>query len=987
MLDPRRRVRVLVPLLLLAHASCGSDPGTPDGIPQTVCTDGVDNDGDGSIDFPAAPGCDDQLDTDEANSPIPACNDTRDNDADGKIDYPFDPGCISPLQNSEGDTCPTGDSCPRCGNGIDDDNDGRTDYPEDDGCFAAGDTDEYAIDPNACGAGITVTHLTSSTATGTLMGTPSNLSGSCGGSGGEIAYGIVIDQPTVLVATTDLPTTVADTVVYLRSTCSQPATELACNDDASQFDVVGSTITASLAPGVYYLIVDAASSGVSGPFTLEIDRYAGEGVECTDQSECGPGLQCRIPLGETVMVCAQPVCNDTVDDDGDGANDFPDDPGCDNPGDFDETDDCPAGENCPACANDIDDDSDGDVDYPDDVDCASASQAVEGCSTESDPILSQTGFSTSGTTVGATDDFFPSCVFGGGSPDVVTLVNLPAMQNFHADLSGTSFDSVLVMHDQTCDSEVACDDSFPAGAEVIDAPDLPAGIYALVVDGTFSSSGTYTLNISGTIAPFGACDGQLATAGVIACGDGYDCVGGICLGVLACNNGVDDDGDGEPGYPTDPGCDSPLDDDETDDCPNGANCPQCADEDDNDLDGQFDFPDDTNCLAASDDDEFAPECVGESDPFVDFLGPTITGTTTGNTDDFFLSCSFSTGPDIVAIADLPAMSFLHVDSVGTSFDMVLAVMDPTCGNELGCSDFFAGEVVELFDLDPAAYAIVVDGWNGNNGPYQINLSGTIAPLGACDGLLATAGAITCEPGYSCTGGQCLGSAQCNNGVDDDGDGHPGYPSDPGCTDPLDNTEADTCPNGASCPECGDNDDNDGDGLVDYPEDPSCIAASGDAEGICGHDTGGVTPIVIPLYMGDTFSAGNEFTPTCASAGPANDVAFSLDLPVAVQNLRIDTIGSTFDTVLSVLDSSCDGTVACDDQGGGGGFGASLVSMSNVPAGEYGVIVDGWIGNGDYMLSVRGTVAPGAACTDPLFATGVLVCPANHICTGGTCQPL
>jgi hypothetical protein len=89
----------------------------------------------------------------------------------------------------------------------------------------------------------------------------------------------------------------------------------------------------------------------------------------------------------------------------------------------------------------------------------------------------------------------------------------------------------------------------------------------------------------------------------------------------------------------------------------------------------------------------------------------------------------------------------------------------------------------------------------------------------------------------------------------------------------------------------------------------------------------------------------------------------------------------------VLDSSCDGTVACDDQGGGGGFGASLVSMSNVPAGEYGVIVDGWIGNGDYMLSVRGTVAPGAACTDPLFATGVLVCPANHICTGGTCQPL
>jgi hypothetical protein len=61
----------------------------------------VDNDGDGSTDFPADLGCGSAADTDETD--LPACLDLHDNDGDGRTDWPADPGCSSPLDNSEAD--------------------------------------------------------------------------------------------------------------------------------------------------------------------------------------------------------------------------------------------------------------------------------------------------------------------------------------------------------------------------------------------------------------------------------------------------------------------------------------------------------------------------------------------------------------------------------------------------------------------------------------------------------------------------------------------------------------------------------------------------------------------------------------------------------------------------------------------------------------------------------------------------------------------
>ena len=89
-----------------------------------------------------------------------------------------------------------------------------------------------------------------------------------------------------------------------------------------------------------------------------------------------------------------------------------------------------------------------------------------------------------------------------------------------------------------------------------------------------------------------------------------------------------------------------------------------------------------------------------------------------------------------------------------------------------------------------------------------------------------------------------------------------------------------------------------------------------------------------------------------------------------------------DSVLSVRDATCGTELACNDDGGTSL--RSLVNLTNVAAGTYSVIVDGYSSNnGPFLLNVHGTVAAGTDCTPALFTTGVLSCPTS--CTAGVCQ--
>ena len=82
------------------------------------CSDGLDNDGDGLLDYPEDPGCSAPDDSSEQSPSLP-CDDGLDNDADGLIDYPADLGCKDPTWGLEN---------PQCSDGIDNDGDRKIDW-------------------------------------------------------------------------------------------------------------------------------------------------------------------------------------------------------------------------------------------------------------------------------------------------------------------------------------------------------------------------------------------------------------------------------------------------------------------------------------------------------------------------------------------------------------------------------------------------------------------------------------------------------------------------------------------------------------------------------------------------------------------------------------------------------------------------------------------------------------------------------------------
>jgi hypothetical protein len=91
------------------HGFAPNDTVTVTGIGP--CSDGVDNDGDGAVDYPADTGCANADDTTEA--PNPQCSDGLDNDADGRVDG-ADTGCTGPRDDSEGVSCTTSTGITAC---------------------------------------------------------------------------------------------------------------------------------------------------------------------------------------------------------------------------------------------------------------------------------------------------------------------------------------------------------------------------------------------------------------------------------------------------------------------------------------------------------------------------------------------------------------------------------------------------------------------------------------------------------------------------------------------------------------------------------------------------------------------------------------------------------------------------------------------------------------------------------------------------------
>lgn len=532
-----------------------------------------------------------------------------------------------------------------------------------------------------------------------------------------------------------------------------------------------------------------------------------------------------------------------------------------------------------------------------------------------------------------------------------------------------------------------------------------------------------TALITLTVLALDACNGgeNNDSPGAAACSDGVDndgdgmtdfpedlgCVGSNdtsedSLPSAQCQDGRDNDEDGKIDYPVDPGCFAPQADSETDDCPDGPQCPQCADGIDNDNNGATDYPNDPGCIAASDDNERLSNPVAcGANMMVRQLPPDglVMGELNATSTSSIVSpCGGGGGAPAVAFElHLTTNKVIEVstDDALTTADTVIDIRGADCMNmdsHIACNDDISATNDKsklTVPLVAGDYFIIVEGHDSSaSGMFALQVK-QFAGMGS-----GCAGPSDCGPGLVCR--TALGASsmtcekpQCSDGVDDDQDGDGAdYPMDPGCTSPEDNDEDDDCPSGPNCPECSDGDDNDVDGQADYPNDTTCLAA-GDSSESCV-TTDGVTLITTGMTPGTTVGANDDVrppaggSPLCSTTGThtAPDRTYRVDLP-AMSSLHIDTNDSNYDGTLVLMDSSCTGTpIACRD--------SETIDLANQPAGAYFIVVDGYSsGSGTYTVNVSGKIANGGSCEGALAQSGAISCNTGFTCKGPagsrTCQ--
>ena len=157
--------------------------------------------------------------------------------------------------------------------------------------------------------------------------------------------------------------------------------------------------------------------------------------------------------------------------------------------------------------------------------------------------------------------------------------------------------------------------------------------------------------------------------------------------------------------------------------------------------------------------------------------------------------------------------------------------------------------------------------------------------------------------------------------------------------------------------CDDGIDNDCDGRADcLDSDCSMLPTCVDLSCVTERPIVGVGPSIL---VGSNVDAGDDTAPACVGGNGAGgqDIAVQWTVPVTGQ-YTINTIGSDFDTVLYLLDRSCDGeSLICNDDafGGSGGGPDGLLSQVTPPleAGQNVIIViDAYGGaDGDVVLNI------------------------------------
>lgn len=204
-----------------------------------------------------------------------------------------------------------------------------------------------------------------------------------------------------------------------------------------------------------------------------------------------------------------------------------------------------------------------------------------------------------------------------------------------------------------------------------------------------------------------------------------------------------------------------------------------------------------------------------------------TGDTTGNVGETKGSCGGDAGEAVFYFV-LNEPSFVHLDSIGTSFDSTIYVRAGSCesGKEIGCDDDSANSawaaLLEFTILYPGTYYVFLDGFTvdpfagANEGPFVLNVEIIPNPPEVCDDGKDNDGDVYVDcadpdctfvpPCLSCAGGQPpepeFGPGRCTDGVDNDCDGT------------VDCGDTDCSASDYYVTECCDGTDENGNGIVD-----------------------------------------------------------------------------------------------------------------------------------------------------------------------------
>ena len=853
------------------------------------------------------------------------------------IDYPAEPGCQSTRDEDESD--PTVLSA--CADGVDNDGDGLTDYPADPGCESAVDHREDNLVTGACGQGVGAIVISGTGQGETYVDNlvPGTLSSStCGGEGAEAVFTFeVTGSAQKLHIRADYPETTLDAVMYVRSTCLDETTELACDGDGAAL-ATRQLLLPYVPPGSYTIVVDGVDPSSVGVVKL------------------------------TVEATVPDACSNQTDDDGDGLTDYPFEPGCDSPEDTDETDPSAA----PACGNGSDDDGDGLTDYPSDLGCSAASDTneVDDCVTGLPAgLVDIFGGPLTGTTTSGTGLVSGSCDSSSGPEDAHAFVlsqDLASLTFTVRDAGSYSY-PLLYLYDSLCataSSELACDTGSNT-ADITFDPEV-GKTYYLIVDSQYTSYyGGYIVDAAGTWASGAAC--QTGVAG-FACEAGTVCddvsTGGKVCRPLACGDGQDNDGDGRADYPNDPGCTSAADDDETTPSP----APQCGDGQDNDGDGLVDYPDDPGCADAADTGELDDCVAGLPVQTFDPLNGFVTGATASGTSHLS-TCSMYGPEQVWAFTSDGSVSELHASidhAEGFNYKAITAY-EATCGlstSKLDCNYSYSGQAKVRFDVQSGTtYYVAVDAYSSSYyGSYTMRFSGTLSAGTTCEPM--SGAAFTCGSTASCqessagAGDWTCVAVACADGIDNDGDGKVDS-ADPGCYFPEDNDETDT----SSTFPCSDGFDNDGDGRADYPLDPGCLSAADPDEA----DT--CNGVAIQSYYpellepaGATASGTSFFSGTCdSSSGPEAVWAFIVQNNYESLRFKVNDAASFNYHSLIAYEGTCADSsreLACQ-------YSSSSAEVTVQPdhGKIYYLVIDGGSSSyyGDYAIDVTGVVAQGGRC--------------------------